>query len=286
MFSLRWLASAALLASVTTAHMLPRATVYEFVNPPAPQEAKVFSENPIFVLGQTERLELSTAYHDFSITIFQESLTAAGASFGPSIISVHDGEVKEFDWKVQLYDFNLSDSNIFYLLLSSNVDEEPSITCHYFNITDTGSSNAPTATSTAAPLSSAIKSTLSSSMGTSSTTTSSVTSTSAPSPDNSPAATLSTGTQAGIGIGAALAGLSSVAIAILIYRRLRKQPAQGQGQQDVGSQEPQEPQEYYKYFDPQQGHYTGQTPPVEIDSYTRDVSELPGADLTSPGGKP
>ncbi|KAJ3556192.1 hypothetical protein NPX13_g10191 [Xylaria arbuscula] len=266
MVSLRWLASAAILASVITADMLPRATVYEFINPPAPQEAKDFS-----------------ASHRDIVNV--ASSPVLDANFMP-LEGVHDGEVKEFDWKVQLYDFNLSDSNVFYLLLSSNVDEEPSITCHYFNITDTGSSNAPTSTSTAAPSSSAIKSTLSSSMVTSSTTTSSVTSTSAPSPDNSPAATLSTGVQAGIGIGAALAGLSSVAIAILIYRRLRKQPAQGQGQQDVGPQEPQEPQEYYKYFDPQQGHYMGQMPPVEIDSHTRDVSELPGADLTSPGGKP
>ncbi|KAI0517789.1 hypothetical protein F5B22DRAFT_654561 [Xylaria bambusicola] len=274
MVRLRWLASAIFLTAAIAADISSRQTVYEFVNPPAPGKAKDFLGNPIFVLGQTERLELTTPFHDFFITIFQESLTTDGANFGPTIFSVPDGEVKRFDWEVQLYDFDLAESNVFYLLLTSNVDDQPSISCHYFNITDPNPKEVPTSTSTS---SSTVKTTSSALQATDSPTSSSTSSS-----DASPPAGLSTGAYIGIGIGVALAGLAGVFIAWVVYRRLRSQRGpQGQGQNEI-------PREYYKFSDLQhQDQYRTHSPASEIytnppraelysDHTGRSAAELPG----------
>ncbi|KAI1162267.1 hypothetical protein F5B18DRAFT_625260 [Nemania serpens] len=251
MRALLWLALAIFLPVATSASKSG-----QFFVPPEPGPNQDYTENSRYVIGETRRIKFTTTFRDYTINLWQQSLTQSAATKGPAIFSVPDGAVTEFDWLVQLYQFDLSDSNVFFLWLNSSSDSSLLFSSHYFNITDqTSTSSTPTPSSSTASKSS-LTLTRPSTTSPSPSSTTSPTPPSTPTPTLPPPNVLSTGAQAGIGVGAALAGLAAIIIAVVFYRRSRQQRSreppnymEGQGAgstiQDVQYQEykPQKPYE-------------------------------------------
>lgn len=272
MRALLWLALAIFLPVATSASKSG-----QFFVPPEPGPNQDYTENSRYVIGETRRIKFTTTFRDYTINLWQQSLTQSAATKGPAIFSVSrltscfpiinqlltlpqkgvpDGAVTEFDWLVQLYQFDLSDSNVFFLWLNSSSDSSLLFSSHYFNITDqTSTSSTPTPSSSTASKSS-LTLTRPSTTSPSPSSTTSPTPPSTPTPTLPPPNVLSTGAQAGIGVGAALAGLAAIIIAVVFYRRSRQQRSreppnymEGQGAgstiQDVQYQEykPQKPYE-------------------------------------------
>lgn len=143
------------------------------------------------------------------------------------------GTVTQFDWSVQLFEFDLKIYNVFFLWLhpgdasDQGSGEDLSVTSHYVNFTSSISSSSPTPTST-----SSAKTSLPSTSHTSTQTpeTLSVTSigsfvqtaTSTAISGSTSDGGLSTGAEAGIGVGASLVGLAAVAGCGALIWHLRK----------------------------------------------------------------
>ncbi|KAI3317732.1 hypothetical protein HD806DRAFT_360268 [Xylariaceae sp. AK1471] len=245
-----WLATATLLP-VTASTSDPG----QFFVPPKPGANQDYTNNYIYVVGETQKIKFTTTFQDYTINLWQQSLTQSAASRGPSIFSVQDGAVTEFDWLVQLYQFELSNSNVFFLWLISDSDPA-SVSSHYFNITD----RTPTSSTSTLSLSTVFTPPLTpTGLSTTSPVPPPTPTPTAPTPAPPPPSVLSTGAQAGIGVGAALAGLAAIIIAIVLYRRSRQQrthqphayvESQGAGptMQGVRYQE-YKPQEPYKTQD-------------------------------------
>ncbi|KAI1329704.1 hypothetical protein F5Y16DRAFT_79503 [Xylariaceae sp. FL0255] len=240
-------------------------TIGQFLIPPQPGSTGDYTENPIYVVGETQTFEFTKPLQNFSIMFLQQNLHVGGALIGPSIFSVSEGSVTQFEWLVQLYQFNLTFSNVFYFLLSSNSDQQPSITAHYFNLTDADSASTTTS-STMSP--SALPSSTSSSSNTISST-SGITPTAAPA--HTQTSQLSTGAQAGIGVGAALVGLATIVIAIIFYRKSRRPHGQVDGQ--GGQPAMQDMLSYQNYYS--QENYKAQTPVAELGDGPAEPVELP-----------
>lgn len=75
----------------------------QFFVPPKPGPNQDYTENPIYVVGETRRIKFTTTFGDYTINLWQQSLIYSAATKGPAIFSVPDGAVTEFDWPVQLY---------------------------------------------------------------------------------------------------------------------------------------------------------------------------------------
>ncbi|KAI0817245.1 hypothetical protein GGR55DRAFT_619560 [Xylaria sp. FL0064] len=221
------------LASVLFAQVGAGQDAGQFFNPPNADEALDFSANLVYPLGTTQTIKFTTIYQNYAINLWQQIQGERAATRGPSIFSTEDGAVTQFDWQVQLYQFDLSASNVFFLWLTSNSlnddgSDPMSVTSHYFNISDNsetpGSSTTPR--STRAALSTQLSSTSLSPSSASRTPTavSPMSTTSETSTISPTAGGLSTGAQAGIGVGVALAGLAIIIIAFLVFRRWRMKP--------------------------------------------------------------
>ncbi|KAI0436169.1 hypothetical protein F4803DRAFT_248099 [Xylaria telfairii] len=132
----------------------------------------------------------------------------------------------QFDWLAQLFQFELSASNVFFLWLTSTFanddgSDPPSFISHYFNISNSSDtfdipSNTPSLTPTTLPAQ--LSTTFS--PPTITTTTSSIPATTSSS-GSSPSG-LSTGAKAGIGVGASLAGLAIITLSLLLFRSTRQ----------------------------------------------------------------
>ncbi|MCJ1350622.1 MAG: hypothetical protein MMC33_000603 [Icmadophila ericetorum] len=163
-----------------------------FINPPAAGPGQNYSANVVFTLGQTQDIQWVTVYNNYTISLWQQNLQEASAAEGVAIFAKQSSEpnIESFVWTVQTYNFQLSDSNVFYL--GVNFPDDPNFTCHYFNISAASTTSSTSSTSAASQ----------SSTFTSSTPSSATTTTPALENTSQQSSTgLSTGAEAGIGAG-------------------------------------------------------------------------------------
>ncbi|KAI0184541.1 hypothetical protein EV127DRAFT_486010 [Xylaria flabelliformis] len=199
----------------------------QFFNPPkAVEGTHDYSTNPVYLLGETQTIKFTTGYSNYSINLWQEILGQGAASKGQGIFSTENGAVTQFDWQVQVYQFDLSASSVFFLWLTSSTlnsdgTEPMSVTSHYFNISSNPSpsgSSSSTSSSTRTDLPTQLST--SSLLPTTTTTTTSLpiaTSSQNPAPGG-----LNTGAKAGIGVGASLAGVAIITLSWLLFRRSKQ----------------------------------------------------------------
>ncbi|KAI1816982.1 hypothetical protein GGS20DRAFT_583023 [Poronia punctata] len=219
-----WLVSAVVFATTASGDDHSK-DAGQFFNPPdAVDGTHDYSANPVYELGEIQTIKFTTIYPNYKINIWQQKLGENAATIGPIIFSAEGGAVTTFDWLVQPYQFDLAFSDMFFFWLTSTKpskagEKSVSITSHFFNITkkaETTSSSfttRPTLTST------------STSSTASALTTSDRHSTDVPQSNgnnNAPSQGLTPGAQAGIGVGAALAGLATIIVAFVFVRRSRR----------------------------------------------------------------
>ncbi|KAJ6123783.1 hypothetical protein N7471_011100 [Penicillium samsonianum] len=103
--------------------------------------------NPVFTLGDKLLVSWKTTLDVFNVSIWQQSLVETGAASQGNIFSkIHStDQVTNFTWVVQVYGFDLSYSNVFFLWI--NPDEKGGFVSTYFNVTK------PTSTTSTASLS-------------------------------------------------------------------------------------------------------------------------------------
>ncbi|KAJ6022110.1 hypothetical protein N7540_007614 [Penicillium herquei] len=107
-------------------------------------------KNPAYTLGDDLVISWVTELEEFNISIWQENRNQGSATSNVNIFAqIHEvDEVTNLTWAVQLYDFDLSTSNEFFLW--TNPDSSDGFTSTYFNITEPSS----TATATRSVISS------------------------------------------------------------------------------------------------------------------------------------
>lgn len=147
-------------------------------------------------------------------------------------------DVTEFQWPVQIYDFQLSESNVFFLWLHSGdagdqgSADDLSITSHYVNITTSASTSAAaqtaykSSTTTSLP-STTTASTVQTSLTTidSSSTTTTVVNTETNAPEESKTSsnrTLSASAKAGLGVSLCIICAAAMTGGVLLFRRRRR----------------------------------------------------------------
>ncbi|CAJ2507257.1 Uu.00g084430.m01.CDS01 [Anthostomella pinea] len=219
--STMWLAAATLLSMVSAQQ--DSLKVGKFFNPPnADAEPTTdFSSNPVWTIGDTQSIKYTTVYQNYTIALWQQNIGQGSATLGPVIFQTINGAVTQFDWSVQLFQFDLAPSNVFYLLLSTTSGPEGAlaVSSHYFNITqESPVSSSMSATATTSSVVGA-----STSPTVSPTTITSISATASSMPVGMPGASsgLGGGAKAGIGVGAALGALAIIAAAVFLFRRSR-----------------------------------------------------------------
>jgi hypothetical protein len=150
-------------------------------------------------------------------------------------LETENSDFPQFDWSPQIYQMDLNFSNVFFLWLHAGVaadqgkPEPISVSSFFFNITNPSSpSSATSTTSTKATASSVYNP-----QTTSATTAVTTTAASQPAPTNTSDSTpdsksppLSTGAQAGIGVGVSIAGLAALVCAVLLFIRWKRKHRQ------------------------------------------------------------
>lgn len=197
----------------------------------------------VWKVGDVEPVKYKTSYTNYTIALWQQSLTEGSAGLGPivyrelqifSLISLcykarvtnicrtetTNGPGRQFDWLVQTYDFNLDESNVFFFWLfpgdasMQGNQSMASMPSAYFNITREAVSAGPSEAATTSGSSPAATSDPSTPTSTT------------PQPDSTSSKNsngLSTASKAGIGVGAGVGILAVIAAAFLLYRRLSHQ---------------------------------------------------------------
>ncbi|KAJ5608292.1 hypothetical protein N7537_004911 [Penicillium hordei] len=173
--------------------------------------------NPVFTLGDKLVVSWKTRLDVFNVSIWQQSLVETGAASQGNIYSkIHSTDkVTNFTWVVQVYGFDLSYSNEFFLWV--NPDEKGGFVSTYFNITEPASttSTASSSASTSASASTKTQNTA--------TTPSSLTSASSSSSDpSSQTSELTLTGKIAIGIGAGVGLPILCALGALLYLKTRK----------------------------------------------------------------
>jgi hypothetical protein len=150
-----------------------------FVNPGLKGPLQTIFATPAWSVGSTQTIKWRTNYENFTITLwqqdpdFEESAIGLGLLYSwPFQFSIDaqkltppQAKANEFDWVMQTFDFDLSESNVFFLWLAKPGIE--GITSQYFNITEestslTSKSSTASSSSTASRASSSAASTESS----------------------------------------------------------------------------------------------------------------------------
>ncbi|KAJ5790469.1 uncharacterized protein N7518_007480 [Penicillium psychrosexuale] len=104
--------------------------------------------NPVFTLGDKLVVSWKTTLEVFNVSIWQQSLVETGAASQGNIFSkIHSTDyVTNFTWVVQVYGFDLSYSNVFFLWI--NPDEKGGFVSTYFNVTEPVATTSTTTSST------------------------------------------------------------------------------------------------------------------------------------------
>ncbi|ROW02557.1 hypothetical protein VPNG_07847 [Cytospora leucostoma] len=218
----------------------------EFKNPAyvAKYGSGTYGSNDVWYVGENQEVTYNIlsgddALHDYTqytIAIWQQDLHKNSASRGPVLNSTTYPEVRSaFNWTVNLYDFDLSSSNVFFLWLfngsASNQGHAGvwSMTSPYFNISD---ADPPNSTADATTTASDQANTSAGLVTTS--TSASASSSSKPSSDGSTGGGgLSTGAGIGIGVGVGVAGFSAFVCAVLVVWYKRRESKRGEGVPDT-----------------------------------------------------
>ncbi|KAI1740074.1 hypothetical protein F4680DRAFT_419611 [Xylaria scruposa] len=260
MISLIWI------ASITFVPIVAGQSAGQFFNPPkAVEGTHDYSTNPVYMLGETQTIKFTTTYSSYSINLWQEILGQGAASKGQGIFSTENGAVTQFDWQVQLYRFDLSASNVFFLWLNSSTQNSDGtqpmpVSSHYFNISGNPSpSSSSSSTSSRTDLPTQLPTT--SLLPTETKTTTSLpiaTSSQSPAPGG-----LNTGAKAGIGVGASLAGVAIITLSWLLFRRSGEKPTYTTPDQPQVSENLASGDVQMMYNVPPQG-FKAQTVPAEL----------------------
>ncbi|PQE20312.1 ser-thr- gpi-anchored family protein [Rutstroemia sp. NJR-2017a BBW] len=83
----------------------------EFINP-SPQ-----TSNPSWAVGSQQVISWTTSLTNYTIAIWNENPSKDGYTRGPALLESYDGSKMSLNWTVQTYEFSLSTSPVFYLLL-------------------------------------------------------------------------------------------------------------------------------------------------------------------------
>ncbi|KAK5994548.1 hypothetical protein PT974_05026 [Cladobotryum mycophilum] len=203
----------------------------------------------VFRLGEIQTIQYKTSFTNYTIALWQQSLTEGAATIGPIVYQTTNGPDNGFAWVVQNYDLSLRSSNVFFFWLfeggpsMQGNQSAHQIVSSFFNITNappppTTTTSSISTSSTALYLPATSTTALSTASITTSITTSATAATSA-AEHALAAGGLSTGATAGIGVGVGLGvvGLASIAGAIFLVKR-RRTRAEGHSQiVDPGSKD-------------------------------------------------
>ncbi|KZL86181.1 ser-thr- gpi-anchored family protein [Colletotrichum incanum] len=198
-------------------------------------------------IGETKKISYNTKFTKYTIALWQQALAGGAANLGPVIFQTDEGPVKDFEWDVQTYDFDLASSNVFFLWLfegDASVQgnqSAPQMSSAFFGITDqpvpsisavpnpvtTTESSKTTQMSTAQPplQTSAGPQSTQGTTGVDGSTDTNPTTRPNGSNDSSNSGSsggLSVGAQAGIGVGVGIVAITSVVCGIMWCRYMRK----------------------------------------------------------------
>ncbi|KAB8304646.1 hypothetical protein EYC80_004017 [Monilinia laxa] len=134
-FVLWWFFYADMVLAISSSRPSPG----EFINPSAES-----TQNPLWVIGSEQLLSWETSLRNYTIALWNLNSDGNGYSKGPALLESYDGSDTSLNWTVQTYDFSISASPVFYLLLqpgtlsnngNSSIPTTQSIASHTFNIT-------------------------------------------------------------------------------------------------------------------------------------------------------
>ncbi|KAF1988312.1 hypothetical protein K402DRAFT_32971 [Aulographum hederae CBS 113979] len=155
----------------------------EFYSPPPWVQDRDFGSNSVYTVGTRETLHIKYWAATFNVSLFQDlGISNARGTATPIFTQVApQNQICDFaiGWVVQLYDFDLSLSNVFFIQVGANGG---GMVSHSFNITegDEPSSSLPARDSTPVVSSCSVSSSTLSTLTTSSTSSASVSSFSEP----------------------------------------------------------------------------------------------------------
>ncbi|KAK7942465.1 uncharacterized protein PG986_011578 [Apiospora aurea] len=130
------------------------------LNPENAVAASDFSANPVWTVGEVQRIRWATTYNDYTISLWQQNIDESDSALqGPTIFQSRAAiSFTQYDWVPQIFDFDLSDSNVFFLRLrpgtgttKPGATDAPSMRSCHFNITISSSSSSSSPPSTRPP---------------------------------------------------------------------------------------------------------------------------------------
>ncbi|RKU44634.1 hypothetical protein DL546_007401 [Coniochaeta pulveracea] len=103
---------------VTVARSADVSSPAQWLNPPnSIGPTTDYSTNPVYIVGETTELHWTTVYTNYSIALWQEDRSGSWAKLGPIIYQTFTASNDLFNWSVSSFQFNLSESNVFFLWL-------------------------------------------------------------------------------------------------------------------------------------------------------------------------
>jgi hypothetical protein len=109
-----------------------------FTTPPRSGPNEFYGDNPVYQIGTTLQIKWNTGMRVYWLNIWQQWLNETRAL--PSDVTLMSKaasavEPKGTVWDVQLYDFDLELSNVFFFGITEEGDLSAGFTSHYFNLT-------------------------------------------------------------------------------------------------------------------------------------------------------
>ncbi|KAK8097656.1 uncharacterized protein PG998_013142 [Apiospora kogelbergensis] len=101
------------------------------------ETATDFSANPVWRIGEVQTIRWTTTSVGCTISLWQQNLKSGSALEGPPIFHSRSATgPTQFDWTPQIFDFDLSESNVFFLQLrhGNGAPDVPSLRSHYVNL--------------------------------------------------------------------------------------------------------------------------------------------------------
>ncbi|KAG9230995.1 hypothetical protein BJ875DRAFT_487427 [Amylocarpus encephaloides] len=124
-----------------------------FSNPPTGGKVLNFRENLVWTIGDKQTIKWTSIYDSFNIELWQQNLATGAGLLGPSIFAIsplNSITVTEFDWNVDVFQFDIRVSNVYFLWLKPvPYKGQLSATSHYFNLSQKASSITSKSTSAA-----------------------------------------------------------------------------------------------------------------------------------------
>ncbi|KAK8121354.1 hypothetical protein PG999_005474 [Apiospora kogelbergensis] len=101
------------------------------------ETATDFSANPVWRIGEAQTIRWTTTSVGCTISLWQQNLKSGSALEGPPIFHSRSATgPTQFDWTPQIFDFDLSESNVFFLQLrhGNGAPDVPSLRSRYVNL--------------------------------------------------------------------------------------------------------------------------------------------------------